>query len=236
MKTRKRLIILSTNIGSLAFSFVLIEIILRLASIWIVEVNIITRPLWASTDQFTAAIVDDDHLGKRGNPKRWDHDTRGFRNSSALHSAKIVALGDSHTYGTSVNPKESWPSVLSARLSEDVYNMGLGGYGPAHNNENLSIVAELKPKIIVFGLYFGNDFYEDFRFAQRNENLSKYATEVQLAKITKLENQRTIADELGFLFRRGPQAKRHSSQSVTFRSFGISRVLLEFPRMDIKPQ
>ncbi len=95
------------------------------------------------------------------------HDARGFRNPSALDSATIVALGDSHTYGISVSSEEAWPHILSAQMDKDVYNMGKAGYGPARNNHNLSIAIELEPRWIIFGLYFGNDFYDDFRFAQK---------------------------------------------------------------------
>lgn len=132
-----------------------------------------------------------------------EHDDRGFRNPSALDSATVVALGDSHTYGSSVSSKETWPSILSARLGEDVYNMGLGGLGPAKNDVNLSIAIELNPKLIVFGLYFGNDFYDDFQFAQKNGKLSEYASDEVLSEISELENHRTIAEEVGFLFLSG---------------------------------
>ena len=132
-----------------------------------------------------------------------EHDARGFRNASALDSTAIVALGDSHTYGTSVSSKEAWPSILSARLGEDVYNMGLGGYGPARNNDNLPTAIELKPRWIIFGLYFGNDFYDDFQFAQKNGRLSEFASDDVLREISELEKQRTIAEEVGFLFNRG---------------------------------
>ncbi len=37
----------------------------------------------------------------------WEHDARGFRNPSAPDSTTIVALGDSHTYGTSVSSEEA---------------------------------------------------------------------------------------------------------------------------------
>ncbi len=119
----------------------------------------------------------------------WEYDSRGFRNPSALDSATIVALGDSHTYGISVSSEEAWPHILSAQMDKDVYNMGKAGYGPARNNDNLSIAIELKPRWIVFGLYFGNDFFDDFRFAQKNDRLSEYASDDVLNEISEMEKR-----------------------------------------------
>ncbi len=180
-----------------------VELILQLASIIFVDVDLITRPPWWRTDTSVPALVDDDRLGIRGNPEWWEHDARGFRNPSALSTATVVALGDSFTYGTSVNSEESWPSIVSTHLGKDVYNMGLGGYGPTQGLENLSIAIELKPKLVIFGIYFGNDFFDDFRFAQRNDLLWKYANQDVLTRISKLESQRTIEEEIGFLFHSG---------------------------------
>lgn len=149
-----------------------------------------------------------------------ENDARGFRNPSALDSAAIVALGDSHTYGTSVSSKETWPSILSARLGKDVYNMGLGGYGPADNNDNLAIAIGLEPRWIIFGLYFGNDFYDDFRFAQKNGKLSRYASEDVLSEISELENHRTIAEEVGFLFNSGGKKKEAGTDRARSEDLG----------------
>ena len=128
-----------------------VELTLQLASVFFVDVDLITGPPWWGSDTSVAAFVDDDRLGRRGNPEWWEHDARGFRNPSALSTATVVALGDSFTYGTSVKPEESYPSIVSAHLGKDVYNMGLGGYGPTQGLENLSIAIELKPKLVIFG-------------------------------------------------------------------------------------
>ena len=207
MQIKNRALNFFANMGLLGFSFLFVELALQLVSVFFVEADLITRPPWWVVDTSVPMVVDDDRLGTRGNPEWREHDARGFRNHSALDSATIVALGDSHTYGTNVSPEATWPGILSAQLGKDVYNMGLGGYGPAHNNENLSIAIELKPKWIIFGLYFGNDFYDDFRFAQRNGRLSEYASDDVLVEISELENRRTIAEEMGFLFLGGGKIK-----------------------------
>ena len=137
----------------------------------------------------------------------WEYDSRGFRNPTALDSATIVALGDSHTRGTSVNADKTWPRKLSAKLGEDIYNMALGGYGPVRNNDNLSIAMGLNPSWVIFGLYFGNDFYDDFRLLQKKGDLSKYASADVLSEISELENHKTIAEEVGHLFVTGGENK-----------------------------
>ena len=103
--------------------------------------------------------------------------------------------------------------------------MGLGGYGPANNNDNLSIAIELKPRWIIFGLYFGNDFYDDFQFTQRNGKLSEYALDDVLSEISELENQRTIAEEVGFLFRSGGKNKEATTDRSPSEDLGQSGVL-----------
>ncbi len=204
MKSKNRMLNFFANMGLLGVSFLFFELSLQLASVFFVDVDLVTTPTWQSVP----ALVDDDRLGKRGNPEwRW-HDARGFRNPSALSSATVVALGDSHTYGTSVNSEESWPSIISAHLGKDVYNMGLGGYGSTQSLENLSIAIELNPKLIIFGLYFGNDFFDDFAFAQRNDLLLEYVNQDVLAEISKLESQRTIQEEISFLFDGGRNIKK----------------------------
>ena len=199
MKSKNRILIFFVNMGLLGVSLLFVELALQLASVFFVDVDLITRRAGTSVPM----LVDDDRLGIRGNPEWWEHDARGFRNPSALSSAIVVALGDSHTYGTSVSSEESWPRIVSTHLGKDVYNMGLEGYGPTQNLENLSIAIELKPKLIIFGLYFGNDFSDDFRFAQKNGLLWKYANQGALVQISELESQKTIEEEIGFLFRSG---------------------------------
>jgi hypothetical protein len=42
----------------------------------------------------------------------------------------MAAFGDSHTFGDEVRDQETWPEALAAELGADVYNFGVGGYGP----------------------------------------------------------------------------------------------------------
>ena len=87
----------------------------------------------------------------RGNPDCPDHDSRGYRNRTALSEAEIVTLGDSWTYGAGVPSDAAWPHVLSQRLNRPVYNMGVPGTGPLQSREILRQALQLHPKVIIFG-------------------------------------------------------------------------------------
>jgi hypothetical protein len=78
-------------------------------------------------------------------------------------TADIVAIGDSHTYGNTATMEDSWPYVVARLSRRSVYNMGLGGYGPNQYLELLRTRAvSLKPKVIICGLYMGDDFENAF--------------------------------------------------------------------------
>ena len=91
------------------------------------------------------------------------HDKWGFRNKSVPVKADIVAVGDSHTYGISATAEDSWPSALAKIRGETVYNMALGGYGPA---EYFYLMADkairLAPGYVIVGFYLGNDLRDSF--------------------------------------------------------------------------
>ncbi len=78
-------------------------------------------------------------------------------------TAEVVAIGDSHTYGISARASESWPSALRRLTGKTVYNVSLGGYGPA---EYLYLmekeVLAFHPEIIIAGFYLGNDLKDSF--------------------------------------------------------------------------
>lgn len=172
------------------------EFVLVIASVWSPTVNILTR----APEDLPPANVSDPRLGLKGNPDSPFNDANGYRNAVALEQADIVAVGDSHTYGTSVRSDEAWPSMLAQKTGETVYNISLGGYGAAHSNENLAVALSLKPSVVIFGLYFGNDFYEDFHFAERNGELSEYINADEKERINVLQQAGTIEAEVGFLF------------------------------------
>lgn len=92
------------------------------------------------------------------------YDAWGFRNPKVPSSVDIVAIGDSHTFGNTAKMDESWPYVLGRLTGKSVYNLALGGYGPNQYYYLLKTKAlTLKPKMIICGLYMGDDFENAFR-------------------------------------------------------------------------
>lgn len=196
MGARRMFKLLKIFSGVVVFCLLFAEIALVIASAWSPMVNILTR----APEDAPSQQIPDERLGMRGNPEFLFHDARGFRNAAALERADVVAIGDSQTYGTGVRPDEAWPAVLSRQTGRSVYNMSLGGYGATHANENLGTALSLKPAVVLFALYFGNDFYEDFRFAQRNGELQSLTSDSERERIEDLEQAGTIDSEVGFLF------------------------------------
>ncbi len=183
------------------FTLLLAEFSLQVAGALIPSIDMLTHTPGIGTP-LPEPHIPDDILGLTGNPGYPDHDRRGFRNPVALDRADIVALGDSQTYGLGVRSDETWPALTGKLLGKSHYNMALSSFGATHGEVNLDIALSLRPETIVFALYFGNDFYDDFAFMLRNGWMDKYVSPDRLKEIEKLESGRTIAGELDFLFRR----------------------------------
>lgn len=122
--------------------------------------RLILRP----ADYLSVEMVRDPILGAFPSTSAQGHgfDAWGFRNSAVPKSADIVAIGDSHTYGNTARMEDSWPYVLGRLTGRSVYNLGLGGYGPNQYFHLLSKGLSLKPRIIICGLYMGDDFENAF--------------------------------------------------------------------------
>lgn len=123
----------------------------------------VARMVFDPIDFLKPRRVLDDVLRYRIEPGTGAHDSLGFRNKSVPAGAEIVAIGDSHTYGISARASESWPSALGRMTGKSVYNMSLGGYGPAEylylmESESL----KLHPELIIVGFYLGNDLMDSF--------------------------------------------------------------------------
>lgn len=114
-------------------------------------------------------LEPDARLGHRVVSQAYGHDADGFRNDTVPAHADIVALGDSQTWGVNVSRSEAWPQALAKRSGRTVYNMGVGGYGPVQYLTLTDKATQLSPKIIVIGLYFGNDLYDAYLLTYHND-------------------------------------------------------------------
>lgn len=174
--------------------------------------------------------VEDPGVGFRGNPDYPGFDARGFRNPQALETASIVTLGDSQTYGTGVGPREAWPFLLGDRLARSVYNMGFGGYGAVHNRVHLKEALDLAPEVVIFALYFGNDFYDDFRLSLKRGELERAIGAERLAEVRRLEATTPLGPKMTRLFRRGRSSRSQNALEKWFtrtsRVYGLIRNLV----------
>lgn len=116
---------------------------------------------------FLSVKIPDKRLGFRPNPEHPEHDAAGFRNPVRPDRAQVVALGDSHTYGTGVKPEEAWPRMLQSISGLSVYSMSMGGYGPVHSLMLWEDATSLKPEIVIEGFYSGNDLIDSFTMIYR---------------------------------------------------------------------
>jgi hypothetical protein len=114
-------------------------------------------------DYLSVSLVDDPVLGMAIAPNSPGFDVWGFRNRAIPSTARVVALGDSHTFGNTALMDEAWPAVLSRQTGVSVYNLGLGGYGP---NQYYHLMMQrallLRPRYVLCGLYMGDDFENAF--------------------------------------------------------------------------
>jgi len=115
-------------------------------------------------DYLSPIMVRDDILGIKLPGISGGHDEWGFRNKKVPEAAEIVAIGDSHTYGNAAKMSEAWPHKLAELTGKSVYSLSMGGYGPNQYYYLLKTKAlGLKPRLVICGLYMGDDFDNAFR-------------------------------------------------------------------------
>ena len=135
----------------------------------------VSRLVLDRVDYLSPTLVRDDILGIRLPGGSGGHDTWGFRNKTVPKSAEIVALGDSHTYGNCAKMSEAWPKVLERLTGQNVYNLGMGGYGPnQYYHLLLTRALSLKPRTVVCGLYMGDDFDNAYRITYGLDHWSSW--------------------------------------------------------------
>lgn len=103
--------------------------------------------------------IDHPALGYVVNPALRDIDDQGFRNPpGALDEAEIAVVGDSYTYGISVPPEETYPSVIARKTGRGVYNYGISGYGFYQYKVIFDEILKQDFKNVILGVYAANDF------------------------------------------------------------------------------
>lgn len=122
-----------------------------------------SRLILNEADYLSPKMSSDSILGHKIEVPSTGFDDWGFRNKHVPLSAPIVAVGDSHTFGNTAMMDDAWPAVLGRTTGLEVYNLGLGGYGPnQYYHLFMTKALQLKPKWVICGLYMGDDFENAF--------------------------------------------------------------------------
>lgn len=150
-KPRSRFLLL--NALAIFISLLLCEFALQLGSSLSPFLDSLTRSTPISR------FLIDPRNGYVGNPSFPEHDEWGYRNDRRPANAKIITLGDSWTFGTTIERDSVWPAILSRLLDKDIYNMAMGGTSPINYLQSFYQSLELQPNIIILSLYLGNDFF-----------------------------------------------------------------------------
>lgn len=94
-------------------------------------------------------------------------------------NTKILAFGDSLTYGVGADKGESYPEVLSKLLNISVISSGVPGEVSQDGLARLPKVLEkIEPNILIL-CHGGNDILRKYNLIQTKENLKQMITQAQ---------------------------------------------------------
>lgn len=109
----------------------------------------------------------------------YESDEHGFHNPRGIwakESAEIIALGDSYTHGVCVPSDKGFVAVVRSQ-HPDTINLGVNGHGPLTSLATLKEYGPiLKPKLIVWFYYEGNDLRDLDGWEKNSRLLRKYLT------------------------------------------------------------
>lgn len=173
-KLARKLVI---SVVSLAAIFLVAELIARAAEpgpMSLYDTNPYDRPVETllQADGSTKTLRSNDH--KPGFTGRWDGtwyeiNSRGWRGGEFAptfepEELRILAVGDSCTFGKGVLETDCWPRQLEHRLQEQhperrvmVANLGVNGYSSLHYQRIIEKALDTRPHVVVLG-YNVNDF------------------------------------------------------------------------------
>lgn len=185
------------RITALVLSLLVAEGLLRLACYFSPSMAVALSP--PSKVAALTLVVPDNRLKVRGDPRVPEHDPLGFRNPNLPETSPLVTIGDSQTYGTSVDWREAWPKQLEHRAGLATYNMGCSSWGPVEYRDVLTEALKFKPKVVLLGLYFGNDIFDAYRDSYSWPTGADLCDPKQREPIQELERRDPIMERIGKL-------------------------------------
>lgn len=96
---------------------------------------------------------------------------KAVRGQPVSRGARVLALGDSLTFGTGATPETAYPAVLAAATGWEVVNAGVPGDTSAQAVDRLpALLQEHAPALVVISIG-GNDFLRRLPEAQTRANV-----------------------------------------------------------------
>jgi len=176
---------------TLAISLGIAEASVRLAIVGSPKIAYELRPPWGNRD-----VVEDPVLGYRLSPFYIEADQNGYRNEVEFDAVDILAVGDSMTFGYTVHTEDAWPNQMRQATGLNVYNAGIGGYGPCEYLEVVRELQHLDAKTIVVTLYLGNDIsdaYTNVYLERRCQELKSDDPEA-LGRLERAQRENSLKD------------------------------------------
>lgn len=132
-------------------------------------------PRWEPLRRLAPPVEVHPELGIAPSPAFIEHDLAGYRNATRPTRARVVALGDSHTYGLESPREVAWPQVLGTILGEPVYNMGCPAWGPPQLALAAAGARPLAPEVVLVAIYMGNDLADAWRQVHQERTWPEFA-------------------------------------------------------------
>jgi hypothetical protein len=115
--------------------------------------------------------------------------------------SRVVAIGDSYTYGWGVEDSQAWPKVLETELRRrgidvEIANLGRPGAGPdqyARITEDAMPV--LKPGWIIVGLLQGDDLNQSMPLRREHEMLAAHLMNALYPTLSELNTSLSSAEK-----------------------------------------
>jgi len=138
-----------------------------------------------------------------------DTNSKGFRGKDYSvdkpeNSLRILAIGDSFTYGWGVDIEYTWPFLLEKKLSGqykdkrvEVINLGVGGAVPSEYSEIAEeYILLYKPDFVIVGFVEGNDFAQITTSVEKGKKVISSETTVRRQKLLdELADSNNILDK-----------------------------------------
>lgn len=126
------------------------------------------RPEMLSAPTLVASVLSRKHVTVSINEE-------GFREAGPLVEQKIVALGDSFTFGWGIDQDRTWVERLEQALGEPVYNLGMQDSSPMQEYlllEHLLEVRrfEFRGGVLLWTIFEGNDLEDSYEAVHAREN------------------------------------------------------------------